>query len=181
MNMRIHSWCLTLGIVGVSAVAVVACTSTTTVNNGPGEDASTVPDDSSTTTEPDTGTTADTGTTVPTPDGATTVTEAGDGGGTCVVALDTGSADCDSCTAACCTQLTTCATPDDAGVDDAGSSACLQLLGCINDINASSDAGVDAGVGETTCDPSYTTDQQANAEAVLTCIRTNCATQCPGL
>jgi hypothetical protein len=66
-------------------------------------------------------------------------------------------------------------------VDDAGSSACLQLLACINDVNTSSDAGVDAGVGESTCDPTYTADEQTNAEAVLTCIRTSCATQCPGL
>jgi hypothetical protein len=177
MHMRIHSWYLTLGIVGVSAVAVVACTSTTTVNSTPGEDAST--DDGSTTTpEPDSG--LDTGT--PATDGSTTVVpEAGDDAGTCAVALDTGSADCDSCTAQCCTQLTTCATPDDAGVDDAGSSACLQLLACINDVNTSSDAGVDAGVGESTCDPTYTADEQTNAEAVLTCIRTSCATQCPGL
>jgi hypothetical protein len=179
MHMRIHSWYLTLGIVGVSAVVVVGCT--TTINNsGTGDDASTT-DGSTGTPEPDAAT--DTGTTTPTPEGSTTVVaDAGDAGGSCSVALDTGSADCDSCVAtSCCTQLTSCDTPDDAGVNDAGASACEQLISCINDYNTSTDAGIDAGAGESACNMSYTASEQSTAEALLTCIRGTCGTQCPGI
>jgi hypothetical protein len=184
--MRIISWCaaLGLGLIGATAFGSAGCSSddsstnnTTTDDAGP--DSATVTDDGST-TNPDTGTTTnpDTGTTT-TDDGGT---DGGADGGTCSIGLDTGSADCDTCVAAnCCTQLTTCDTPDDAGVDDAGFSSCEQLLSCINDANASADASADAGVGESDCNPSYTTDEQTNAEGVLTCIRTSCGTQCPGL
>jgi hypothetical protein len=175
--MKIIGWCTTfgLGLVGVTSFVATGCTSTTTVNGGDdggvvtaddAGDGATITNDGATVT-PDTGTGDDAG------DGAAA---------TCGAALDTGSADCDTCVAtSCCTALTTCVTPDDAGVDDAGSSACEQLLGCINDYNTTTDAGTDAGAGESACDPSYTADEQTSAEAVFTCIRTSCATQCPGL
>ena len=177
--MKIYSLYLTLGIVGASAVTMVACTSNTTVNNnGTGEDAST--DDGSTgTPEPDSAT-PDTGTTTTPDTGTTTVPDAGgEAAATCGVALDTGSAECDTCVAAsCCTQLTTCDTPDDAGVNEAGLDSCEQLLTCINDINGT-DGGADSGMA--TCDPSYGSTVQTAAAAVLSCIETSCATQCPGL
>ena len=67
MRMRITSWYLTLGIVGLSTIAVSACTAT--VNGGStGDDGGT--DDSSTTSTEDSGT--DTGT--PATDGSTIVT-----------------------------------------------------------------------------------------------------------
>jgi hypothetical protein len=178
MQMRMNSWYAALGIAGVSAVAVAAaaCSSTTTVNNTPGDDAST---DANTTPESDAA--ADTSTTAPTPDSSTTVTTdaAEEAAATCSVTLDTGSADCDTCVAtSCCTALTTCDPADDAGDNDAGLSACEQLLGCISDVN-SADGGTDGGAA--TCNPSYQSDEQTNAAAVLTCIETSCATQCPGL
>jgi hypothetical protein len=183
MHMRIHSWYLALGIVGVSAVAVAGCTVNTTNNNGTGDagdDASTTDDATTGTSEPDAAT--DTGTT-PATDGSTpVVADAGDSGGSCAVALDTGSADCDSCVAtSCCTQLTSCDTPDDAGVNDAGASACEQLITCINDFNTSTDAGVDAGAGESACNTAYTPTEVTTGAALLTCIRGTCGTQCPGI
>jgi hypothetical protein len=74
----------------------------------------------------------------------------------------------------------TCDLADDAGTDDAGRSACEQLLGCINDVNSSGDAGTDAG--PTACEVTpYTATEDTNANAVFSCLRTSCATQCPGL
>lgn len=170
--MRIHSWFVTLGIVGVSAAATaVGCSSSSSGTTTPGEDAS-----ADAASPEDTGTATDTGT--PGADGSV-VSEAGDAA-TCSVALSTGSADCDTCAAtSCCTQLTTCDAVDEAGADDAGFSQCEGLLACINDFD-SADAATDGG-GEAACDPSYTADEQANAAAVFTCLRTTCATQCPGL
>jgi hypothetical protein len=183
--MRIISWCaaLGLGLIGATAFGSAGCSSDDSSNGTTTDDAGTdsgaTTDDSSTATNPDTGTTTTPDTGTATDDGGT---DGGADGGTCSIGLDTGSADCDSCVAgSCCTALTTCDAPDDAGANDAGFSACEQLLGCINDANSTSDAGPDAGVGESLCDSSYTADEQTNAEAVLTCIRTSCATQCPGL
>ncbi len=175
MPMRINTWYVTLGIVGVSVAAVVACSSTTTVNNpGTGDDAG------ADTGTPEVDAAADTGTTPPPDTGTTPAADAGeDAAATCAVALSTGDPTCDTCVAtSCCTQLTGCDTPDDAGVDDAGFSACEQLLGCINDVN-SADGGTDGGA--TTCDPTYSSGEQTSATAVLTCIESACATQCPGL
>jgi hypothetical protein len=170
--MRINSWYVTLGIVGasVAAAAVVACSSTTTVNP-PAETG-----DAATTPEPDAA--VDTGT--PAADtGTPPATDAGEDAGTCAVTLSTGDTGCDTCVAtSCCTQLTGCDTADDAGTNDAGLSACEQLLGCINDVNTA-DGGTDGGAS--TCDPSYSSSEQTSATAVLTCIESACATQCPGL
>jgi hypothetical protein len=172
--MRINTWYVTLGIVGVSVAAVVACSSTTTVNNPTGDDAGV---DTGT---PEVDAAVDTGTT-PADTGTTPATDAGeDAPATCAVALSTGDATCDTCVAtSCCTQLTGCDTPDDAGVDDAGFSACEQLLGCINDFNTSADGGTDGGAAA--CNSSYSSGEQTSATAVLTCIESSCATQCPGL
>jgi hypothetical protein len=165
-HMRIHTWYGALGIIAVTASATVACSSSTT--STPTDDAGAV--DAGGNSEVDSAAEAQA-------EAAAT----GDGG-SCSLALDTGSADCDTCVeTSCCTALTTCDTPDDGGVDDAGTSQCELLLGCINDFNSTSDAGVDAGGGETACAPSYTAEELTNATGVLTCIRTSCATQCPGL
>jgi hypothetical protein len=172
--MKLHSWSVVLGILGVSALAVAACSSSSSpATTTPGEDASTP--------EPDSGT-PDTGTIAPdASDGATVVSDAGDAG-SCSIGLDTGDATCNTCVeTSCCTQLTTCDVTDDAGANDAGFSACEQLLACINDVNSTTDGGGEAGAGETACDGTYEQSEQTNAEAVLTCIRTSCATQCPGL
>src|ERR1700722_20778881 len=71
MHMRIYSWSVALGIVGLSAAAAVGCSSSSTTGST-GDDASTE-DAPTTTPEPDAAT--DTGTTAPTPDGSTAVTE----------------------------------------------------------------------------------------------------------
>jgi hypothetical protein len=180
--MKIQTYLANVGAAALSLVAVSGCTVNSTTNNN-GSDGATemdtstgAVDDSGTT---DTGTPEmDTGTTTPVSDAS----DAGEAAAMCSVGLDTGAAACDSCVdSSCCTPLTTCVTPDDAGTDDAGNSACLQLLFCINDVNVSSDAGVDSGSGETFCNSNYSASEQAAAQAVLTCIRTSCAAQCPGL
>jgi hypothetical protein len=180
--MNIQAYLATVGAAALSLVAYAGCTVNSTTNNN-GTDAATEMD-SSTTTVDDSATT-DTGTTPVVDTGTLPVSdasEAGEAAATCSVALDTGVAACDSCVgSSCCTPLTTCAAPDDAGTDDAGNSACLQLLFCINDINNTSDAGVDSGAGETACNSSYSASEQAATQAVLSCIRTSCAAQCPGL
>jgi hypothetical protein len=99
------------------------------------------------------------------------------------VGAATGSATCDQCLdSQCCTALVSCDTPDSAGVDDAGSSACEQLLGCTLDCLAGNpDAGVDGGTlttCEALCNPSYTLSEQQNATALLQCQAANCSTSC---
>jgi hypothetical protein len=108
--------------------------------------------------------------------------ETGDGG-TCAIGADTGSPSCDQCVdSACCTALVACGTPDDAGSDDAGASACEQLLQCTLDCLAGNpDAGLDAGSlsdCQAICNPSYTLTEQQNANALIQCQATNCAPQC---
>jgi hypothetical protein len=182
-RMNIQAYLATVGAAALSLVAYAGCTVNSTTNNNE-TDAATGTMDSSTGAVDDTGTT-DTGTAAVVDTGTLPVSdasEAGEAAATCSLALDTGVAACDTCVgSSCCTPLTNCATPDDAGSDDAGNSACLQLLFCINDINNSSDAGVDSGAGETACNSSYSASEQAAAQAVLSCIRASCAAQCPGL
>jgi len=177
MPMRINSWYVTLGIVGasVAAAAVVACSSTTTATPPPpGDDAG----DAAPAPVADSAA-VDTGTTPAEDTGTTPATDAGEDAGTCAVTLSTGDPACDTCVATtCCSQLTGCDTADSAGTDDAGFSACEQLLACINDVNTA-DGGTDGGA--TTCNPSYSASEQTSATAVLTCIESGCATQCPGL
>jgi len=175
--MNLQSYFATFGMVALSVVTVGGCTVNTTTDNG---DAADNTDTGTGTTQQDTGTAVDTGAVMDS--GTTPGVDADASAASCSVALDTGSTACDTCVGtSCCTQLTNCVATDDAGTDDAGNSACLQLLVCINDVNAASDASVDAGTGESTCNPSYTTTEQSTAEAVLTCIRTSCSAQCPGL
>ncbi|HZU81648.1 MAG TPA: hypothetical protein VE987_01970, partial [Polyangiaceae bacterium] len=98
-------------------------------------------------------------------------------GGTCPTLIDTGNATCDLCIeSACCTQWDTCASADDAGVDDAGASACVRLTQCVLDWVAA-DAG-DVANGESTCDPAYTSAEQTASHNVLSCISGSCATAC---
>jgi hypothetical protein len=175
--MAIKLWYAALGIVGAGvAVATGACAwSTTHKKTPPGDDSGTPATEASAS---DASTASDSSAE---PD-VTSTTEAAT---SCTVALDTGSSDCDTCAATmCCTPLMACDMADDAGTDDAGRSACEQLLGCINDVNSSGDAGGggDADIGATSCEVSpYTASEDTNANAVFTCLRTSCATQCPGL
>jgi len=178
--MAIKLWYAALGIVGAGvAVATGACSSSTTGNNNTGDDSGTPADGSTPATEASTPDASSTSDSSAEPD----VTSTTDAAASCTVQLSTGSSDCDTCAAtSCCTPLMACDMADDAGTDDAGRSACEQLLGCINDVNSSGDAGVDAAMGETACEVMpYTTTEDTNASAVFSCLRTSCATQCPGL
>ncbi|HZU84655.1 MAG TPA: hypothetical protein VE987_17115, partial [Polyangiaceae bacterium] len=78
--------------------------------------------------------------------------------GTCPIGASTGSTSCDQCLESqCCAQIVACDTPDDAGVDDGGASACEQLVQCTLDCAAgNAEAGVDGGSVsgcEAICDP----------------------------
>jgi hypothetical protein len=103
--------------------------------------------------------------------------------GACAVTASTGSTGCDQCLdSQCCSALVSCDTPDDAGVNDAGASACEQLLGCIRDCIA---GNPDAGVPPSTlsecqpiCSPSYTPSEQQSANALLQCQASSCSTAC---
>ena len=175
MRMRITSWYVTLGIVGASAIGVVACTSTTTVNNT-GDDAST--DDGATSAEPDTGT-PDTGT--PATDGPATVvpTDGGDGG---IVCDTTGVTDtCDLCALqSCCDAENQCQNVEATG--DAGTTECQDIFSCVQDcIVPPADSGVDAGDLSdctTLCATGHGAQSMTDFTALSTCLATSCTTQC---
>ena len=110
--------------------------------------------------------------------------ETGADGGSCAVTAETGNATCDQCVdSMCCTALVVCGIPDDAGTNDAGTSACGQLLGCTLDCVAGTlDAGQVAEAlsdCQALCNPTYTMSEQANASALLQCLTGSCAAQCP--
>jgi hypothetical protein len=124
-------------------------------------------------TPPDTGSQPDVGTQPPDA-GTQPDTGAAAEGGTCAVPADTGSAVCDQCIdAMCCTESITCATPDDAGVDDAGASACAQLAQCVVAWVAGGAGNVASG--EAACNPSYTPSEQSASHTLLTCIHDKCS------
>jgi hypothetical protein len=103
--------------------------------------------------------------------------------GTCTVGADTGTAACDQCLDAnCCPALTACGTEDEAGVDDAGVTACGQLVQCILDcVAGNAEAGIDGGTlssCESDCGGSYSTTDQLNADSLVLCQATSCSAQC---
>jgi len=90
----------------------------------------------------------------------------------------TGSATCDQCVQTnCCAAAATCDTADSNGLDDGGFTSCEQLVSCVDDV-CSSDAGSNLTDCEMTCNGTYTSDEQMNADALLTCVSTNCMTEC---
>jgi hypothetical protein len=75
-----------------------------------------------------------------------------------------------------------CDTPDDAGVNDAGMTACESLVTCIDQCMVGNPA---AGVpGDTlascqvSCQIDYSDTETANAMAFVTCQTTTCAASC---
>jgi hypothetical protein len=97
----------------------------------------------------------------------------------------TGDPTCDMClNTMCCNELTACGTVDDAGLDDAGSTACNQYVSCVQDCQAGNpDAGVDGGTladCQTTCGMTYTSTETTNGNALLTCFNGPCASACGG-
>jgi hypothetical protein len=169
MHMRINSWYLTLGIVGLSTASVVACTSTTVNNGGTGDDASTA----------DTGTPeADSGTDTGTTDGSSVVTEGGDAGIVCDV--PDGSDSCDTCAlTSCCGAENACQSE---AANDSGTTDCEDIFSCVQDCLAPpADSGVDAGTLSdcaSSCSASHTTQGTTDFGALSTCLASNCATQC---
>lgn len=116
--------------------------------------------------------------------GSNSTSDAASEAGTCAVGATTASANCDQCLSSqCCAALVACAATDAAGVNDAGASACEQLLGCIVDCVAGNpDAGVAPGTlsdCQSVCGPSYTSSEQQNASGVLACQSSSCSSSCP--
>ncbi len=174
MHMRIYSWSVALGIVGLSAAAAVGCSSSSTTGST-GDDAST--EDAPTTPEPDAAT--DTGTTTPTPDGSTPVPDGGDAAVSCEI--HAGSDACDTCAlTSCCDAENTCQTVEPA--NDAGSTDCIDIFTCVQSCLAPPvDSGVDAGTIDdctTLCSASYSTQAMTDFAALSTCLVTNCTSQC---
>jgi hypothetical protein len=172
MHMKIHSWYVTLGILGVSAAAASACTVTSTTSN---------PDDGglgdASMSETDSGT--DAGTTVPTPDSGTVVTEGGDGGITCEV--DPNADACDSCaTTKCCAAENQCQNVE--ATTDAGTTDCEEIFSCVQDcIAPPADSGVAAGTladCTSTCMAGHSTLGVTDFGALSTCLVASCASQC---
>ena len=111
------------------------------------------------------------------------VTDAGDGG-TCSLGVDTGNPACDQCLMSqCCSQILACDTPDEAGVDDGGNSACEQLLSCYAScLTGNPDAGVPPGTlssCQSLCDvPPYTQQEEQAASALVQCQIASCSQAC---
>jgi hypothetical protein len=167
-----------LMIAGAIAATDSACT--ITVNNNDDGGGAQGPNDlgGSDATAADTGTQSDSAQDSPADAGMQADAAAATEAGTCSVGIDTGIAACDQCIeAACCQQWVTCATPDGAGVDDAGASACVQLTQCVQDWVAA-DAG-SLSSGEVSCGGAYSQSERDASHAFLVC-KQGCSTQCGG-
>jgi hypothetical protein len=106
-----------------------------------------------------------------------------DGGG-CPL-LNLGSSACNTCaTQNCCSQASVCNQPDEAGVTEAGSSACGELATCVSAcLVGNPEAGVDGGTLPgclDSCNPShiYNVTQVTNAQILLACLSNSCPTSC---
>lgn len=174
-----------LGVLGVGFAGILAfgaCTSNTTVNSSgddagssSGGDDSSVADGASSSSSSSSSSGSGLGSSSGSGEAST---DAPVDGGLCTAALTIGSADCDTCMkASCCDALIACDTPDDAGVDDAGNTACESLLNCALTYAATSDAGLSDAVG--TCNGGdAATGASTTLTTLLSCAQTNCASQC---
>lgn len=181
--MKRLAWSIALVLVGVIAATDSACT--VVLNNG--DDAST-PGDSSTESGSSGGSSgsssggSDTGS--PSEASADTGGQSDSGatadadGGMCPVGIDTMVPACNQCIESmCCAQWVTCTMADDAGIDEAGQSQCVQLAECVLAWVAD-DAGTSSS-GEAACGASYSQSERDTAHAFLTCKQGSCSTQCP--
>jgi hypothetical protein len=176
-----------IGVLGAGLTAILfgACTVTTNnygadggdagTSSGGGDDGSTTGDGGGSSSGSSSGSTSSSGS-------SSGSAEASTDAGTCTANVTVGSAACDNCIkASCCTELTACDTADDAGLDDAGNTACENLLGCALSYAAANDAAVGSGdlntcAGATTdAAPSGAT---ATATTLLNCAMAHCAAQC---
>jgi hypothetical protein len=182
-DMTKHALGATLGLVGLAA-CVIGCTVTTSTTGDDGGNLVFFGDEAGsdareTSTPPDTGTgTPDTGTGADTSKPDVGVAETGPDAGTCSASLVIGSAACDLCMKAqCCGAMVACDMADDAGVDDGGASACVQLLKCTADLCNAMDGGSLRDC-LSTCGASYTTSEQNSGTAVISCAETHCSSEC---
>src|SRR5258708_7400839 len=177
---------------GVTTMAAFGggCT-VTTVNNGPGEDggsssgSSGATDDSSTASDSPSGSSSgssSSGSSSRASSSSSSGVSEGGGegeGGTCAAATVFDPPACETCMKAkCCSALLTCEAPDDAGVNDAGASACSQLFQCAIDYVAASDGGSTLDDAVATCTGGTTTNASTLLGAVLTCATNSCASAC---
>ncbi len=89
-----------------------------------------------------------------------------------------GNTSCDDCGGTqCCSELAICRQPDDGGIDQNGLNKCAGLVYCIAGYE-----NVNGATPERDCFNQHSTAvEQANAEAVVQCLRTECAAACPNL
>lgn len=93
----------------------------------------------------------------------------------CALAPADAGATCATCLQAeCCSDLEVCQLGDEAGVDDAGQSACIRLA------NITLVCTVAVGDSSSTCTQAnlYTPSEQKNATALVTCLQQSCPVQC---
>jgi hypothetical protein len=105
--------------------------------------------------------------------------EAGEGAAACAAQTAFDPTACDTCVkAACCDKLVACEMPDDAGLDDAGNSACMGLfIGCVLNYHTMFDAGIDEALS--TCTSGSDAGANGTVTALVQCIETsNCTAQC---
>lgn len=164
-HMRINAWYATLGMVALSSITVMACT--TTVGNAANDSGGTSTGDDAaseaSTAAPDTGMTA--------PDG-------GDAGVTCEI--PDGADGCDTCALTkCCVAEGACQNETR---DDAGSTQCEDIFSCVQDCLAPpADSGVDGGTladCASACSAGHTPQGQTDFAALSTCLASSCASSC---
>jgi hypothetical protein len=96
---------------------------------------------------------------------------------------------CGPCAQAqCCAQLTACDTPGDAGIDTLGFTGCGEALRCtfgyVSGAGAARDGSADASpdfdAAAVACRGMADETGQANANAVMGCVRSGCGSECEG-
>ncbi len=171
--MKKLAWKAALGIVGTAALgATTACTVTT----------GTYIPDGSVSFGDDGADALATGSDAPATETGTQL-DAGADSSSCPVSINTGSAACDQCTgASCCAEFVACDTADDAGVDDAGLSACEQLTTQVSEcVIGRPDAGLDAGTFSSCYalwKDAYSVSAQQEAQALFSCLSAKCPQAC---
>ncbi|MGA2449375.1 MAG: hypothetical protein ABTD50_11895 [Polyangiaceae bacterium] len=171
----------------VSLLVAPACTTTTTSSSDDAtDDSDATPDAAGSTPADSAGSSTDDSSSIAadvlnSPAESSTANDgpAGDDGGSCAVGVNAGTPECNDCAStSCCAAIVTCATDEDAGVDDAGGSACSAIFDCVSTF-------VDADAGSfvealASCEGAYAQSAVTEATDVLTCLQTNCSSQCAG-
>jgi hypothetical protein len=168
------------GFVGAGcalALAMGACSVTTTNINGDDSGTSSSSGGSSSGGGDDSATEASSG-----GSSSSSSSGAGDSGGDAGLcpsaALQIDPPACDTCVkTSCCAQLTACDTPGAAGVDDAGFTECENLLSCTLAYATAQDAGLTESLS--TCSGGVDGGAPLTTlNALLACASAHCATEC---